>query len=272
MALFLILLFSGLIIYYATRSSKKPAYGGYTEAELLQQEKNEEEKKLRLIQKRKDFHKKYHEGFVKATLDHYPKFVFIDFETTDLPSDYTVPSKQRLIEYPYIVQAGIIVFNEKAELIDEYSAIIKVPEDAIFSPEAVRIHKISKKACLENGCSINLMLSFIQKYLSGSTCVIAHNVKFDHLMLQIEAKRHGVKLPKYRKYCTMEETVEIVKIWHHSYRKYKYPKLKELVDHTFFEGTNVQNAINLHDANVDVRLCAMCFFHLELHKEILVPE
>lgn len=226
----------------------------------------QEEKKLKIKADFQEFQKRFNGGFVRATDDHYPKFLFIDFETTDLPSDYSVPSLKEIDDYPHVVQAGILVFNEKGELISEFQSIFKTPEVAVFSPEAVRIHKITKKRSQTEGSDISVMFAFLKQHMSGSTILIAHNLKFDYFFLRLEAKRHGVKLPKLTTYCTMKETVNLCAIEKEYGRGYKYPNLKELAFHAFTGGHPGDLQINLHDAMTDIKVCAMCFFELKLHR------
>lgn len=221
----------------------------------------------RIKKKRQEFKAIFESGFKKATTDFQPLFLFIDFETTDLPRDYKVPSKANLIHYPHIVQAASLVFNEAGELIDEFAAIIKTPEDAVFAPEAVNIHRITKEISQEQGVDIMEFLNFVSKYCHDQIYVVAHNAQFDGLFLQLEAKRNSVKLPRYKKYCTMKSTKELVGIFNYDYTKYKLPKLRELVEYAYFDSEHIKNAVNFHDAAADIKLCAMCFFELDLDKE-----
>jgi DNA polymerase-3 subunit epsilon len=227
-----------------------------------------EQKNLRKESDFKRFRELYQEGFKIATDDQYPKFLFIDFETTDLPPDYSLPTMEEIDQYPFIVQAGILAFNERGELISEYNSIIKTPEYLTYSPAAVRIHKITQKRSQSEGVEITEMLAFIKKHISGSTVLVAHNVKFDSFFLKLEAKRNGIKLPKVAKYCTMKETVELCALDKEHGSGYKYPKLKELVFYAFTNGENGNLQINLHDAMTDIKLCAMCFFELKLHADL----
>jgi DNA polymerase III epsilon subunit-like protein len=231
-----------------------------------------EEKHLKREADFKLFRERFKKGFSSATDDKYPKFLFIDFETTDLPYDYSVPSLKQIAEYPYIVQAGILVFNERAELISSYQSIFKTPSEVVFSPEAVRIHKITKEVSNTMGNDIVEMFDFLKNHINGSTILIAHNLKFDNFFLKLEAKRNGIKLPKLHTFCTMKNTVEICAIDKEHGSGYKYPKLKELAFHAFTNGQSGNLQLNLHDAMTDIKLCAMCFFELKLHQNLVVSE
>lgn len=193
------------------------------------------------------------------------KYLFIDFETTNLPPDYKIPADPaELILLPYIVQASCLVYNSDRELIDTYSSIIN-PGDVPFSGSSVKIHKITKEKARNQGVPITEFLTFFRKYINAEAIVIAHNIKFDNYMLKLEAKRNNIRIGSYTRFCTMESTKEDVGLYKEYGRGYKYPKLIELTEFCFTKGHKIKN-INLHDSLVDVKLCALCFFEMELYE------
>ncbi|MGB4776591.1 MAG: 3'-5' exonuclease [Daejeonella sp.] len=223
----------------------------------------QEELNNALNNKREAFNLRITGGFKKATEDLYPKYVFIDFETSDLPYDYSLPKKITLQYYPHAVQVAAIIFNENGEQIDEYASIIKPPDECIISRGSIQIHRITKEKAEAQGVCIDVFLQFISKYLRPETILVAHNVQFDYLMLRVEAMRFNIKFPAIQKFCTMKGTTHYCGIYKSYGRGYKWPKLSELVDHTFFNGQNIRNVMNYHDADSDVKYTAHCFFELK---------
>lgn len=217
----------------------------------------------------KAFREKLQAGFISASENLTPKYIFIDFETTDLPHNYVMPPPEKLHHYPYIIQAGILVFNANQELVAQYSAIFCPPDNAKFAGEAIRIHGIDQGRCRSEGVDINQMFTFLKAYLSKDTVLIAHNMKFDNFLLRLEAKRHGVRLPRAKKFCTMKETTDMCAIYKDWGYIYKYPTLKELAYYTYTNNQKGNLQISFHDAMTDIKLCAMCFFDLKLYESLM---
>jgi len=271
---FLFLFLFAFAVYLILKPSKKRSSTRnqsstvFTNKNTYQHDKWLEERAAKTAVKIEKFKQSFDRGFTNASGDRYARYIFMDFETTDLPIDYTMPTIDFLDSYPYIVQAAILVFNEKQELIADYSSIIKPPPHAKFAPAAVNIHKISKSKAESEGSDIMVMFKFIQQHITGSSVFIAHNIKFDGFLLKLEAKRNNIKLPRFKKYCTMKETTQMCAIYKNYGSGYKYPNLKELVFHTFTDGQTGDLNLNFHDAFTDIKLCAMCFFELKLYEDL----
>lgn len=222
-----------------------------------------QQKRIADAQKKvKELEEQINTGFKNADEDKIPKFIFIDFETTGLPPFYTMPEEDLIDKFPFSVQVACLVFNRNAELIDEYCSIIN-PGEVNFQPGVENIHGISKEKANKEGVPILDFLNFFVKYKNAESVIIAHNVQFDNLILKLEAKRNNIKLGRYKTFCTMKSTVREVGIEKEFGSGYKYPKLKELVEHTFTNGYEI-DGINLHDASIDVKLCALCFFEKKM--------
>ncbi|QTE38484.1 3'-5' exonuclease [Mucilaginibacter gossypii] len=228
---------------------------------------DQEEKRQRQQRAIEEFPEKLRSPFVKAQTDFVAKYIIIDFETTDLPIDYRLPTLQSIHLYPYPVQAAALVFNEACELIDNYSSIISLPPDARIHPAALKAHGITKAKSFNEGRPIAEFFEFLNKYLRENTCLVSHNIKFDNFILQLEAKRQKIKLPKYAKYCTMEGSKDDVLVFMNDGRRLKNPNLIEMVEHCFFEKGKAPE-FERHDALHDAKLCAMCFFKMGMHKHV----
>jgi DNA polymerase III epsilon subunit-like protein len=117
-------------------------------------------------------------------------------------------------------------------------------------------------------------------YLDYTTCdcVIAHNLKFDAIMLGVELERHDApadlrnlmnqdyeKKTNKTRYCTMMNSIELCAIRVDAVNKKgepftynKWPKLSELHHHFFGFVPD-----GLHDSLVDVEVCLKCYLKLQ---------
>lgn len=234
--------------------------------DVLRREKRREVNKIRFIEE-------FNESFPDAIDDLEPKFIFVDVETTDLPPQYQyIPDKEEIQYYPHIVQVSSLVLNVKGELIASYTSIIKpTDEHAFFNPSAVEIHGITKTKAISEGESFVFFIDFLKQYYRRSSFLIAHNIEFDNLMIRTEARRYKKTVPNFRKYCTMKGTYERVGIPNpYGGRKlYKYPTLQELLVCAYFDNDQqIRPELTFHTAEFDCRVCALCFFKLDLYQDI----
>jgi len=203
-----------------------------------------------------------------------PKRVIVfDVETSGLlPKN---PYKQ----FPHILQLSYIVCNTETRTIEKkYNAYIKIPEDVVITDEITELTGITRKQCDEDGIPILEALYAMYLDYTACDCVIAHNLKFDAIMVGIELERHDApaelrnlmnqeyetKTNKIR-YCTMMHSVELCGIRVDAVNKkgepytyYKWPKLSELHNHFFGFVPD-----GLHDSLVDVEVCLKCYLKLQ---------
>jgi len=203
-----------------------------------------------------------------------PKRVIVfDVETSGL-----LP-KNPYQQFPHILQLSYIVYNMITRTIEKkYNAYIKIPDDVVITDEITELTGITRKQCDEDG--IPILEALYAMYLDYTTCdcVIAHNLKFDAIMVGIELERHDApaelrnlmnqdyeaKTNKIR-YCTMMHSVELCGIRVDAVNKkgepytyYKWPKLSELHHHFFGFVPD-----GLHDSLVDVEVCLKCYLKLQ---------
>jgi len=203
-----------------------------------------------------------------------PKRVIVfDVETSGLlPKN---PYKQ----FPHILQLSYIVYNMITRTIEKkYNAYIKVADDVVITDEITELTGITRKQCDEDGIPILEALYAMYLDYTACDCVIAHNLKFDAIMVGIELERHDApaelrnlmnqdyetKTNKIR-YCTMMHSVELCNIRIDAVNKngepytyYKWPKLSELHHHFFGFVPD-----GLHDSLVDVEVCLKCYLKLQ---------
>ena len=190
--------------------------------------------------------------------------LFYDFETSG-KVDFKAPPEAP--HQPRMVQAGLILANDNGEQLARCSFLIK-PNGWQIHEEAQKIHGISLKDCEVAGVDIRAAMNLIHSLAQQATVMVAHNENFDHMILEIEACRLGRKLsdmPAFSgidRFCTMLESMPILKLPGKFGNAYKWPSLAETYKHFF--GKEIKKA---HDAMADVEVCAKCYYAITEHLE-----
>ena len=181
--------------------------------------------------------------------------MFFDTETIGLPADYKAPSSD-LENWPRAIQIAWVVADEDGNVIKSQSRVIK-PDGFEIPEAATEIHGITTEMALAEGVSLHDVVQEFIDDLQGKMPV-AHNISFDRRILGAELIRCGFDdvIGETKGVCTMTSSVGYCKL--PSRRGYKWPTLSEL-HHKLF-GETFEGA---HDALVDVRACARCFFELK---------
>ena len=182
-------------------------------------------------------------------------YLFFDTETTGVPKNYKAPPSD-LLNWPRVVQLAWVVTDEQGRELKATNHIIR--PDGFVIPEVVsRIHGITTDMAMRDGIELKVALDEIEADMLAAEKLFAHNMSFDENIVGSEFLRAGrvnVVLQKPR-VCTMQSSTDFCKI--SGNYGYKWPKLQELQKELFgfpFEGG--------HDALVDVRACAKCYFQL----------
>ncbi len=183
-------------------------------------------------------------------------FLFFDTETTGLPKDWNAPIKD-LNNWPRIVQIAWVEYDIKRNLISQGDYIIK-PEGFTIPKDVSRIHKIFHDDAVEMGYPLKKVLNVFNSIIDKSEYIIAHNINFDDKILSAEFLREYITstLPEKKKICTMESTVDYLKI-PNARGGYKYPSLADLSRKLFGEGFK-----NAHNALIDIQNTAKIFWEL----------
>ena len=190
-------------------------------------------------------------------------FLFFDTETTGLVKNWDISSDDR---NPRLVQLGMILCDYTGRPINTYSSIVKPEGFSIPQEVADCSHGISNEMALKYGRSISIVMNeFVQMYQRADV-VIAHNLKFDHVIVKHEMHRLVDCLPCVKEtFCTMLNSTNVCNIPKKS-GGYKWPKLYEAYYHFFHEELK-----NAHDALADVLACKRIFFEgLMAHKGYLI--
>lgn len=195
------------------------------------------------------------------------KVLFFDTETTGLPK----PSLSRgdkaqphTIQLAFLLAIGDLNANNGAYWpLMEQCCIIKMPSNVTSHPKAFEAHKIPDKVSHNHGISPNIVYPAFRCALSHASLQVAHNYDFDVQLMNIgfsrQLKDAHIIMDSVPSLCTMKKTTGICKISFPSGgRGYKWPTLEEL--HKFLFGESFEGA---HDALVDVRATARCYFELK---------
>lgn len=181
----------------------------------------------------------------------------MDTETSGLPKDWNSSS---LEQWPYIIQIAWILYTKEGDLVKSENHFI-YDEEIKIDPKSQNIHGITAEKLLEKGEKRIKVLKKIHHDIKFyKPLVVGHWISFDVKMLSIGFRRAGLAnvLQDVPLYCTMLSNSHYVR-----FSTNNYPKLDELYSKLFDETLDGQ-----HDALVDVRATAACFFELVKRKEI----
>jgi len=183
-------------------------------------------------------------------------YLFFDTETTGLPKRWSAPATD-FDNWPRLVQIAWLIYDNEGEKIRGKNYIIK-PEGFEIPEEASKIHGITTEFALKKGKILKPVLREFSKAMIESDYIIAHNISFDEKIIESEFLRTGTQKGLFspKKMCTKDLSTEFCAI--EGSCGYKWPSLKEL--HIKLFGEDFEDA---HDAMVDVRACAKCFFELK---------
>jgi len=192
-------------------------------------------------------------------------YLFIDTETTGLP-DFKLD-----LDHPFqprVVQIAMIMTDKDANILNEACFILK-PNDYTIPDECAAIHGINTETALQHGIKPLGAFQLLCSLIGRSQLIVAHNMKFDWFMIQIELARLGLGLGDgYETYCTADGSRDIIKLpptqkmIQKKVAGYKNPNLLQAYQFFFnkdFEGT-------AHTAMADAKACMDIFFAIQKHQ------
>ena len=184
-------------------------------------------------------------------------YLFFDTETTGLPKSWKAPLTD-LDNWPRLVQIAWIYCNDEGEEILSRNYIIK-PDNFIIPKEASDVHGITTEQAMQDGLPLINILDEFSQNLGQTKYLVAHNMDFDEKIIGAEFLRQDLisDLFQVKKICTKNASTNFCQL-PGNYGSYKWPKLSEL--HIKLFGVDFEDA---HDALVDVKACAKCFFELK---------
>lgn len=183
-------------------------------------------------------------------------YLFFDTETTGLPKNWKAPVTD-FNNWPRLIQVAWLLYDKDGSLLEEKSHIVK-PEGFEIPKVASDIHGITTDRARAEGRPLADVLKEFNQVAGRAERLVAHNISYDIMVLHVELLRN--KLPcdieKKVKICTKESSTAFCAI-EGPYGP-KWPKLNELYMKLFNEELK-----DAHDALVDVRATAKCFFEMK---------
>ena len=173
------------------------------------------------------------------------RWVAIDFETTGIWSrDPDVA----------VIEIGLITFEGDRE-IAAWSTLVK--SGTPVSDFIADLTGITQAMVDADGIDVDEAGDALAERLAGAELVIAHNMAFDENIVGAELLRAQLPnaLPKKPRLCTMQSATDFCRL--PGPYGFKWPTLTELHQKLFGEGVS-----GAHQALVDVRACARCYFQL----------
>jgi len=202
-------------------------------------------------------------------------YIFFDTETTGLPKNWKAPVTDT-DNWPRITQLAWQVYDKKGKMISERCELIKpdgwtiptveeLTKEGNKNPNFFVENNMSTERCEKEGVELKKLIKDFVKEVDNSDYLIAHNMKFDEMIIGCEMVRTNLKFKEEpRKMCTMQESTNYCKMKPFRYGTYKWPSLDELHNKLFDEGFD-----GAHDALADVKACARSFFELKDRKIML---
>ena len=120
------------------------------------------------------------------------KILIFDTETSGLPEEKN-PSPLATNKWPYILQLSYILYDTESNKILKYvDTLIDIDNSIHIDPNSIKIHKITKDMCKNNGKPIKNVLEDFNNILDKSDLLIGHNLQFDKHMLIVEYVRNRI--------------------------------------------------------------------------------
>jgi len=183
-------------------------------------------------------------------------YLFFDTETTGKPNDWNAPISN-LDNWPRLVQIAWLEFDNSGVETSSHDYIIK-PHGFTIPPESTEIHGISTKKAINEGFPLKEVLDKFSGAINQSKVIVAHNMSFDEKIIGAEFLRENISNSLFDKsrVCTMKLSTKYCQI--PGTLGYKWPSLPQLHSKLFNTGFE-----EVHNAVIDARVCAKCFFELK---------
>ncbi len=185
--------------------------------------------------------------------------LFIDTETSGLPKDWEKPYSAK-DNWPFCVQIAWIIYTKEGKQLKQENHYIN-ENDFKISASSIKIHGITHKFLGENGKSRKEVLKMLyDDVIKYQPLVIGHFMDFDYKMTGVDFYRTGIENPvkKEMTFCTMRAATFMIK--NPSLKFFRLGDLYEALFHT--------KLYNQHNALVDAKATADCFFELIKRGEV----
>jgi len=185
-----------------------------------------------------------------------PCYLFFDTETTGLPKNYNAAIED-LDNWPRLVQIAWLTYGQQGQELNTANYIIR-PDGFEIPTQASDIHGITTARALLEGLALEKVMAEFITVLNACDFLVAHNMSYDIKIIEAECLRLGLtsELANKTTICTKELATDFCAL--EGKYGYKWPKLSEL--HIKLFDSDFEAA---HDALVDVRATARCFWELK---------
>jgi DNA polymerase III epsilon subunit-like protein len=193
-------------------------------------------------------------------------YLIFDTETADKPPDKKTRNATHERDFsiwPRLVQLAFVIYDKERKIIKEYDQIIKPHGKFIIEKGAEEVHGISTERAEAEGIDAEIPIREFYKAMSNVKYVVCHNIDFDYNVMLAEHYKNQIKVKPNNneriKVCTMMDSLfycDLPPTWYKPHEP-KWPKLEELHEKLFgyvFKGA--------HNAMIDVRVTAQCFWEL----------
>ncbi|MCY2929872.1 MAG: 3'-5' exonuclease [Planctomycetota bacterium] len=178
--------------------------------------------------------------------------LFFDTETSDLPNYKSPPGPHQ----PHVVQlAAVLAEGAAGDGPEQVLTTLIRPEGWTIDPGAENTHGITLAKAAAEGISIAQALDQFDALLARADLAVAHNTRFDRLLMDSEYVRLARQGAWPETFCTMQACTNILRL--PGRYGFKWPRLDEA--HQYFFGAPNPGA---HDALSDVRACQAIFQEL----------
>lgn len=179
--------------------------------------------------------------------------LFIDTEASGLPKNWNLPY-DIAGNWPNCVQISWAVYTKDGQEIKAEDYYIK-DDDFEITESATKIHGITRAFLNANGHNRkDVLRQLLIDLATYDPLIVGHFMLFDFHMLSADFFRAGIEYPLKREatFCTMLSSRHLI----------KNPSLKFLRLGQLYETLFNKTLENQHDAIVDARATASCFFEL----------
>lgn len=204
------------------------------------------------------YSKSYMDKGVKSRKQHddlryYDHFLVIDALTNGIQKNKHEPLGADT--WPRVVQLSYKLFDQMNAEVSSNNFVFEQLERTLL-PEVEEIY--NKYPRTSRSLYHTGLQEFLEIFKTSKFLLVSHNVEYILNCIQSEIIRSGLKadVMGYSKYCTMIESIDLLRI---PYRgSYKYPSLRELYEYLF----NHSMPDTKHEAIKDVEIISKCFFKM----------
>jgi DNA polymerase-3 subunit epsilon len=193
--------------------------------------------------------------------------LFIDTEASGLPKNWKLPYNTPG-NWPHCVQISWVIYSKEQKEVKAENHYIK-NNDFVIADSAIKVHGITRKFLDAQGENRKDVLKLLaDDLIKFKPLVVGHFMQFDIHMLGADFFREGLEDPikKEATFCTMLGSTGLIKN-----PAVKFLRLEQLYK-TLFDTTLEDH----HNAIVDARATASCFFELikrgEIAEEIIARQ